>query len=140
MTDGETIKASEKPASAEEKQQAPQPTTQEKVEEEKQAGAKEKIEEKREAKKEKKEEIVLQRKFTIPLVKAYAKPAKKRASRAVKLVRKFAARHAKTTLDKVKIDTKISEFINARGAKRPPKKLKISLVKDKQGIVKVLPA
>ena len=95
---------------------------------------------KAEKKTEKKVEYVLQRKVVIPLSHSYAKPAKKRAGRAIKLVRAYAARHTKSTEAMVKIDEKVASFINARGSKHPPKKLKVSLVKDKEGNVKVLPA
>ncbi len=65
-------------------------------------------------------EYVLQRKAVIPLSTAYAKPAKKRARKAILLIRAYAARHTKTTEDKVKIDEKLASFVNARGAKHPP--------------------
>ncbi|MDP3742623.1 MAG: 50S ribosomal protein L31e [Candidatus Micrarchaeota archaeon] len=108
--------------------------------------SKEKIEAKKEAKKAEKEDgvkksvIVLKRNYVIPLVKAYAKPAKKRAAKAIKMVRAFAARHFKTSEANVKIDEKIAHFINVRGSKKPPKKLSVSLTKDKEGIVRVSPA
>lgn len=105
--------------------------------------SKEKVEAKKEAKKaekgekEKKPEIVFKRNYVIPLLKAYAKPAKKRAAKAVKMVRAFASRHFKTSEDKVKVSEKINQFINARGSKKPPKKLKVVLTKDKEGTVTV---
>ncbi len=103
--------------------------------------AKEKISAKKDEKKgDGKEEVVFKRTAVVPLVKAYAKPAKKRAGRAIKILREYASRHGKTTIDKVKISPKLASFINARGSKHPPKKLKVSLSKDKQGNVKVTPA
>mgnify|MGYP001614321584 CR=1 FL=1 len=105
--------------------------------------AKAKVEEKKEgkaAKDEKKVEIVLKRTVVVPLVKAYAKPAKKRAAKAIKMLREYGARHAKTTIDKVKISEVLARFINARGSKKPPKKLKVTLLKDKQGNVNIAPA
>ncbi len=88
----------------------------------------------------KKVEYVLQRKAVVPLLKAYAKPAKKRARAAIMLLRKFGARHGKTAIENVKIDEKLASFINSRGAKKPPKKLKVTLLKDKSGNVKLVPA
>ncbi len=88
----------------------------------------------------KKVEYVLQRKAVVPLLKAYAKPAKKRARAAIILLRKFGARHGKTAIENVKIDEKLASFINSRGAKKPPKKLKVTLLKDKSGNVKLVPA
>ncbi len=115
--------------------------------EEKKVEAKKQEEKKPEAKKpeekkadSKKVEYVLQRKAVVPLLKAYAKPAKKRARAAIMLLRKFGARHGKTAIENVKIDEKLASFINSRGAKKPPKKLKVTLLKDKSGNVKLVPA
>lgn len=104
------------------------------------SGVKAKVDEKKDVKEEKKREIVLKRTVTVSLFDAYAKPAKKRAAKAVKMLRKYASRHAKATEANVKIDQKLAAFINARGSKKPPKKLKVLLAKDKQGLVTVSPA
>ncbi|MFH0713350.1 MAG: 50S ribosomal protein L31e [Candidatus Micrarchaeota archaeon] len=94
-----------------------------------------------EAKKEdKKAELVLKRIVIIPLADAYAKPAKKRAAKAIKMMREYGARHSKSPIASVKIDSKLASFVNARGSKKPPKKLKVLLTKDKQGNVKLAPA
>ena len=102
--------------------------------------SKEKVTAKKDDKVEKKVEYVLQRKVVIPLSDSYAKPAKKRAARAIKLIRAYAARHTKSLESSVKISEKVAGFVNARGSKYPPKKLKVSLLKDKQGNVTVVPA
>lgn len=98
-----------------------------------------KLEEKKEAKEEKKE-FTLKRSYVVPLASAYAKPAKKRAGRAIKLLRQFAARHSKSPEASVKISEKVASFVNSRGSKKPPKKLKVAILKDKQGNVFVNPA
>jgi len=93
-----------------------------------------------EAKKEEKEEkpaekreIVLERVYTIPLEDAYAKPAKKRAARAVKILRQFLSRHMKS--QNVKISPEVNEFIEERGATSPAKKVRVNASKDKAGMV-----
>lgn len=107
-----------------------------KVKEEVKEKAKEepKKEQKKEEKKE--EEIILKRNYTIPLTKAYEKPKTKRNSKAMSFIRSFIARNMKTDEEKVKIGTKVSELVNARGMRKPPKKIKVILSKNKEGIVK----
>ncbi|MCX6767353.1 MAG: 50S ribosomal protein L31e [Candidatus Micrarchaeota archaeon] len=82
---------------------------------------------------EKKREIVLERVYTVPLVDAYAKPAKKRAGRAVKILREFLSRHMHA--QNVKIDPKVNEFIESRGATSPAKAVRVNASKDKSGLV-----
>lgn len=123
-------KMAQKPAAKSEAQAAPEPSKPPE-------GAKAKLGEKKEAKEEKKREIVLKRTVVVPLADAYAKPAKKRAAKAIKMLRQYAARHAKALEANVRLSPVLNHFINARGSKKPPKKLKVTLEKDKQGNVTV---
>lgn len=89
------------------------------------------------AEKEKpKEEIILKRNYVISLAKAYEKPKTVRNKRAMDIIRTFAARHMKANEENVKIGVKISETVNARGVRKPPKKIKVTLSKNKEGVVK----
>ncbi|MCL5011671.1 MAG: 60S ribosomal protein L31 [Candidatus Marsarchaeota archaeon] len=83
-----------------------------------------------------KEEIILKRSYVIPLTKAYEKPKTIRNKRAMDIIRAFAARHMKTNEENVKIGVKISELVNAKGVRKPPKKIKVALSKSKDGVVK----
>jgi len=108
-------------------------------------------EEKEEAKpkrKKKDEEIVEERFYTIPLQKALIRPPKKRAPRAMSLLKMFVSKH-------MKLDTKVSEEEEAaelpqliitpavnekiwnRGIEKPPRKIKVRVTKDKDGNVTV---
>ncbi len=103
------------------------------------AETKKEPEKKEEAKTEQekpKEEIILKRSYIIPLDKAYDKPKTARNKRAMKIIREFAARHMKTSDEKVKISVKISEKVNEQGMRKPPKKIKVTLTKNKEGTVK----
>ncbi|MEM4633615.1 MAG: 50S ribosomal protein L31e [Candidatus Anstonellaceae archaeon] len=77
----------------------------------------------------------LERIYTIPLAEAYEYVRTKRAKRAVKLVRQFAIRHMKAE------DAKISEGVNQRifrdGIQKPPRRIKVRIVKGEDGIAKV---
>jgi len=84
---------------------------------------------------EKKREIVEERIYTVPLVKAYKKPENKRAGYAVRLLRQFVSRHMKANESAVFIAPQANESINARGSRRPPKLLKIKASRDKEGKV-----
>ena len=77
----------------------------------------------------------LERIYTIPLSDAYEYIRTKRARRAVKLVREFALRHMKAG------DAKISEGVNSLifrdGMQKPPRKLKVRIVKGDDAVAKV---
>lgn len=77
----------------------------------------------------------LERIYTIPLGKAYDYIRTKRARRAVKLVRAFLARNMKVSEYDVSISEGINSLIWKRGIQKPPRKLKVKVVKDKEGKV-----
>ncbi|MFA4946668.1 MAG: hypothetical protein WC607_03985 [Candidatus Micrarchaeia archaeon] len=87
------------------------------------------------AKEEKKREIVLKRIATFSLATACKKPLQTRSNYAARLTRAEVARAFKVELKKVKLDPKVSEALFVRGGCRPPKKIKLSCSKDKEGIV-----
>jgi large subunit ribosomal protein L31e len=118
----------------------------EEVEEE----AEEKEEEKpaKKKKKGKEEEIVEERTYTIPLGKASVRPPKKRAPRAIQLIRAFITKHMKLEirleeeeeegeLPKLTISSEVNEKIWDRGIKKPPKKIRVRAAKDSDGNVTV---
>ena len=74
---------------------------------------------------------VLERKYTVNLTDAYAKPKYKRADKAISLLREFALRHMKGK--DVKVDVALNNAI--RTSNRPQKKMHILLQKDEAGTV-----
>src|SRR3989338_4319361 len=66
--------------------------------------------------------------FTIPLRDAYEVERVNRAKNASKIVREFLIRHMKA--DDVKIGKSINEKIWERGAKKPPRRLRIHAIKE----------
>jgi large subunit ribosomal protein L31e len=122
----ETVEAEETPAPAEEE--------------------KAKAPEKKE--KEKEEEIVEERIYTIPLAKAWVRPPKKRAPRAMHMIRAFITKHMKLTmrveeeeekeeLPKLVISKEVNEKVWDRGIQKPPRKIRVRAAKDKDGNVTV---
>jgi large subunit ribosomal protein L31e len=115
----------------EEQPSAGEETTAEKVEE--------KEEEEEEAEEEGEEiEIVEERIYTIPLRKVWGPPRGKRTPRAMRLLRAFVKRHMKA--ENVEISNEVNEELWARGIRKPPREIKVRLVKDKEGRVIVYPA
>jgi large subunit ribosomal protein L31e len=84
------------------------------------------------------EEIVVERLYTIPLGKAYEAIRKKRAKRAVTMVKNFIARHMKVEDEEyLTIDSALNEYLWTRGIEKPPRRVRVRATKDRDGFVKV---
>jgi len=83
--------------------------------------------------KEIEEEIVEERIYTIPLGRAWVSPRKKRASRAIRLVKSFVQRHMKP--EALVVSNKVNERIWGRGIEKPPRRIRVRAVKDRDGTV-----
>ena len=99
-------------------------------------------------KKKKEEEIVEERFYTIPLGKALVRPPKKRAPRAMQLIKIFVTKHMKLAmkvseeeeeeeLPQLIISKEVNEKVWDRGIEKPPRKIKTRVTKDKDGNVTV---
>ncbi len=98
-----------------------------------------KAEEEAEEEKEREEiEVVEERICTIPFRKVWATPMGKRTPRASRVLRAFVKRHMKA--ENVEISNEVNEELWARGIRKPPRKITVRLVKDKEGRVIVYPA
>jgi large subunit ribosomal protein L31e len=73
--------------------------------------------------------------YTVPLGRAWVAPRYRRAEKAVTVLRKFVQRHMKP--EEVIIDPTVNEAIWARGITNPPRKIRVRLSKDDEGIVTV---
>lgn len=84
-------------------------------------------------------EVVEEKIYTIPLRHVWVvTPRGKRAPRAVRDVRDFVARHMKA--DEVAISNEVNDAIWTRSINKPPRKVTVRAVKDKEGKVIVYPA
>jgi large subunit ribosomal protein L31e len=99
-------------------------------------------------KKEEAEEIVEERFYTIPLAKAWIRPPKKRAPRAMHMIRAFITKHMKLEMrveeeeekeemPKLVINKDVNERVWNRGIEKPPRKIRVRAAKDKDGNVTV---
>ena len=107
------------------------------------------VEEKREVEKEKKkeleEEIVEEKFYTIPLRRAWISQRKKRAPRAMRIIRGFVEKHMKIRSEAVGeeeaeflvISNEVNEKVWSRGIEKPPRKIRVRAVKDKEGVITV---
>jgi large subunit ribosomal protein L31e len=107
------------------------------------------VEEKREVEKEKKkeleEEIVEEKFYTIPLRRAWISQRKKRAPRAMRIIRSFVEKHMKIRSEAVGeeeaeflvISNEVNEKVWSRGIEKPPRKIRVRAVKDKEGVITV---
>ena len=66
--------------------------------------------------------------FTIPLREAFEKERQKRARNASKIIRDFLIRHMKS--ENIKIGKSINEAVWKRGIYKPPRKVRIHVIKE----------
>jgi len=100
----------------------------------------------RKEKEELEEDIIEERFYTIPLRKVWIVPRKKRAPKAVRIIKSFVLKHMKVRTEaegeeeaeKLVIDNEVNEKLWSRGIEKPPRKIRVRVVKDKEGVVTVL--
>jgi large subunit ribosomal protein L31e len=84
-------------------------------------------------------EVVEEKIYTIPIGRlGYATDRGHRSPKAVRDVRAYVARHMRA--DEVSISNEINQAIWGRGINKPPRKITVRAVKDKEGKVVVYPA
>jgi large subunit ribosomal protein L31e len=99
-------------------------------------------------KKKQDEEIVEERYYTIPLQKALVRPPKKRAPRAMQIIKIFVTKHMKLEmkvseeeeeeeLPHLIVSKEVNEKVWERGIEKPPRRIKTRVTKDKDGDVTI---
>jgi large subunit ribosomal protein L31e len=83
------------------------------------------------------EDIVEERFYTIPLKKAWLSSRFERTAKAVRVLKSFLRRHLKT--EDFKVSNELNELLWSRGIKNPPRKVRVKVVKDKEGVFTVYP-
>jgi large subunit ribosomal protein L31e len=96
--------------------------------------------------KKKEDAIIEERVYTIPLQRALVRPPKKRAPRAMQLVKLFVIKHMKMQvvitdeedeLPQLTIMPSVNEKIWDKGIEKPPRKIRVRVTKDKNEDVTV---
>jgi large subunit ribosomal protein L31e len=83
-------------------------------------------------------EILEERIYTVPLGRVYSAPrVKKRAKRAVNAIRDFVIRHMKP--EGIIVEPLLNEIIWKRGIEKPPRKIRIRVTKDREGLAIIYP-
>ena len=77
----------------------------------------------------------IERIYTVPLGRAWIAQKYRRAEKAIFVLKQFTERHMKPT--DIIIDPSVNEAIWARGIKNPPRKIRVKMTKDNEGIVLV---
>ena len=77
----------------------------------------------------------LTRVYTINLGRAWLTPAHKRTDRVINMIREFATKHMKS--DEIKLEQDLNRQIWTRGKTHPPRKVRVKMVKDEDGVVTV---
>ncbi len=77
----------------------------------------------------------LTRTYIVPLGIAYEAPPYRRAKVAIRMIKEFTTRHMKAT--DVSIEEDVNEMIWSRGVKHPPRRIKLEMERDEDGIVSV---
>ena len=78
-------------------------------------------------------EIVEEKFYDLNLRRIWTAPREKRTPRAVRYVRQYAANRMKT--DNVSLSEETNSLLWNRGISKPPRKIRIRVVKDKEGKV-----
>ncbi|NIM99348.1 MAG: hypothetical protein GTO24_15120 [candidate division Zixibacteria bacterium] len=146
-TDKETEEAEEieeAPITSEVAKEEAEEEPEEEVEEAEEA---EPAEVERRRKEEVEEELVEERIYTIPLGRAWISPRRKRAPRAVRLIKSFVERHMKLQSGsageefeearRLVISNDVNERVWSRGIQKPPRKIRVRVTEDKEGVVTV---
>ena len=83
-------------------------------------------------------EVVEERTYMLPFQKVWRMPRQARAPKAARMLREYVQRHMK--VEEVLISNEVNEQIWAKGITNPPRRLRVRMVKDKEGKVTVYPA
>ena len=77
----------------------------------------------------------LERVYTVPLGRAWVAQRHRRAEKAMTVLKDFTRRHMKPT--EIIIDPTVNEAIWARGISSPPRKIRVKMTRDDEGVVTV---
>jgi large subunit ribosomal protein L31e len=77
----------------------------------------------------------IERVYTVPLGRAWMAQKYRRSEKAMTLLRKFVERHMKPT--EMIIDPSVNEAIWSKGIRNPPRKIRVKMTKDDDGVVTV---
>jgi large subunit ribosomal protein L31e len=92
------------------------------------------------------EDVVEERTYTIPLGKALIMPPRRRAPRAMRMIKTYIIKHMKIPNraeeedeepPRLTLTNELNERVWGRGIEKPPRKIRVRATKDKEGNVTV---
>ncbi|MEM2110127.1 MAG: 50S ribosomal protein L31e [Candidatus Odinarchaeota archaeon] len=81
-------------------------------------------------------EITEERVYTVSLRDVKKARRDRRSNKAVKILREFITKHMKT--ESVLINPEVNEKIWMKGIEKPPHKIRVKALKDREGVVEVV--
>ncbi|GIU71115.1 MAG: hypothetical protein KatS3mg003_0594 [Candidatus Nitrosocaldaceae archaeon] len=78
-----------------------------------------------------------ERVYTINLAKVVLTPRNRRSKRAINMIREFAMKHMKS--EEVKIDEELNNIVWKRGIRKPPRRIRVKMIREPDGIIRVKP-
>ncbi len=75
------------------------------------------------------------RTYVVPLGIAFEAPRYRRAKVAIRIIKEFTKRHMKAT--EVNIGKDVNELVWARGIRNPPRRIRLEMERDEDGLVSV---
>lgn len=78
-----------------------------------------------------------ERVLTIPLGRCWELPRTKRVPGAIQAIRTFVQRHMKAEEEDVWIDPSLNEFLWTRGIQKPPRRIRVRVIKFEDELVEV---
>ena len=75
----------------------------------------------------------LTRVYMVPLRRAFEAPKYRRTKVAIRIIREFTTRHMKAT--EVKIEKGVNELLWSRGITNPPRRIRLEMERDEDGVV-----
>jgi len=73
--------------------------------------------------------------YMVPLRRAFEAAKYRRTKVAIRVIREFTSRHMKAT--EVKIEVTVNEKLWSRGIGNPPRRIKLEMERDEEGVVTV---
>ena len=77
----------------------------------------------------------LTRTYIVPLGLVYEAPPYRRAKVAIRMIKEFTTRHMKAK--DIKIKTDVNKLIWKRGIRHPPRRIRLEMERDEDGLVTV---
>ncbi len=78
-----------------------------------------------------------ERVLTVPLGRCWDMPRTKRVPGAVQIIKTYVKRHMHATEENVWIDPRVNEYLWSRGIQKPPRRIKLKVIKFEDELVEV---